>query len=241
VTNPQHIIADTRVTLDRLGGALVGLSDDDLAAPSPLPGWTRGHVLAHIDGVGNGLARQVEYVAIGDTIEMYDGGQEGRDAAIAAAAGRSAASHQSALHDVGARLASAWATTSDWDAPVRYRFGTVAGVLHAWWRELGIHAVDADIGIDQGSWGPDLCGHLTRFLAERLPGPATVRFSDTGWSFEHGDPGSAGEPPEVAGRSTDVAAWLAGRVPEVRPTATAGGGPVDLPPLGPWPPPSARF
>jgi len=34
----------------RLHRALDGLTDEQVRAPSPLPGWTRGHVLAHAGG-----------------------------------------------------------------------------------------------------------------------------------------------------------------------------------------------
>src|SRR5699024_1572084 len=69
----------------------------DLTAPSALPTWTRGHVLAHLDGVARAYARQVQFAAEGETIEVYDGGAAGREANIAAGARRSRAEHLDAL------------------------------------------------------------------------------------------------------------------------------------------------
>ncbi|MFG1700137.1 maleylpyruvate isomerase N-terminal domain-containing protein [Nonomuraea sp. NPDC049309] len=40
--------AELTAATDRLLATAASLSDADLAAPSLLPGWTRGHVLAHV-------------------------------------------------------------------------------------------------------------------------------------------------------------------------------------------------
>jgi maleylpyruvate isomerase len=208
---------------------LDGLTEDAVRAPSALPGWTRGHVLTHIEGAGLALARQARYAVRGKLIEVYDGGRDGRDAAIEAGHGRSAPALAEALNDALDEVEASWAAVGpdDWDRPVTYRDGTVATAGLAWWRELEIHTADALLGPTPADWSPELCTHLVDFLSARVPDGIrfTVGAPDGTWSFTRGD----GTAVTVQGRLTDVAAWLAGRVPP-RPLT---GDP--LPTLGSWP------
>ena len=48
IGDPRWIPASARSATADLAGAIGGLSDADVRAPSPLPGWTRGHVLTHL-------------------------------------------------------------------------------------------------------------------------------------------------------------------------------------------------
>ena len=89
ISNAQ-LMDRLKAAADTVSAKLVGLSDDDVLAPTDLPGWTRGHVLAHIAHVSNAVARQVEYALRGELIEFYDGGQGGRTQAIEMNAGHSA-------------------------------------------------------------------------------------------------------------------------------------------------------
>jgi maleylpyruvate isomerase len=197
------------------------LPDAALAEASPLPGWTRGHVLAHVDGVGSALARQAEAAARGERVAVYDGGAAGRAAAIEAGARRTRAQHVAALEALRARLAAAWPAPDDalWDAPVTYRLGTVADALLAWWREAVIHAGDATAGLGvalgPATWSAAFCAHLDAFLAVRLP---------AGWRVA-----------DLRGDVRDVASWLAGRAPSGTVWAEHDGVRAPLPELGPWP------
>lgn len=217
----EHAREDAARALDDLLAVVRTLPDEAGAQPSPLPGWTRGHVLAHVEGVGNALARQAELAARGEKIAPYDGGQAGRDAAIEAGSTRTTAEHVAALEAVRERLATAWPGPGDalWSAPVAYRDGTVSGALLAWWREARIHAVDATAGLPRAvghdTWDERLCAHLRDFLAVRLPADAADL--------------------ELEGAPADMAAWLAGRTPAGPVGARRGGVEVPLPQLGPWP------
>lgn len=217
----EHARADAARALDDLIAAVRHLPDDAGAQPSPLPGWTRGHVLAHVEGVGNALARQAELAARGQKIEPYDGGQAGRAAAIEAGSTRTTAEHVAALEVARERLAAAWPAPGDalWSAPIAYRDGVVADALLAWWREARIHAVDATAGLPDAlgldGWDERFCAHLRDFLAVRLPAGAADL--------------------ELRGAPADVAAWLAGRTPAAPVEARRAGVEVPLPALGPWP------
>jgi maleylpyruvate isomerase len=237
--------------LTRVIDALATLDDQAVRAPSALPDWTRGHLLAHLDGVGNAYARQLEFAARGELIEMYDGGRPGRNARIEQLSVRSRDEHLTALESLREALAAAWPAPGSpgWDASVTYYDGTVVDVALAWWREAGIHQVDLVAGIGVESWSVALCEHLLGFLGVRLPEgePVVLNIDDEGLRYAAG-PGldeadfegggtSAGDEAavEVTGALRDITSWLAGRTPAVAPVATRAGAAVDLPQLGPWP------
>ncbi|MFI2489620.1 maleylpyruvate isomerase family mycothiol-dependent enzyme [Promicromonospora kroppenstedtii] len=209
----DHARTDSAAGLDDLLLAVGRLTAADLAGPSPLEGWTRGHVLSHVAGLGAAMAGQAQAAGRGEVVPVY-ASPEARTALIEAGAGRTVAEHLAALSAVRDDLARAWpqAGSQLWDAPSGYRGGPLSGCVLAWWREVRIHSVDAlqgtaqEVGYD--TWDDALCTHLRDFLAVRLPAGVTV-----------GD---------VAGDPRDVTVWLAGRVP-------ATPLPGDVPELGPWP------
>lgn len=229
MTGGPALAAELAAGQARLRALLDGLGEDAVRAPSALPGWTRGHVLTHIEGVGLALARQARYARRGKLIEVYDGGRSSRDAAIEAGHGRSVPVLTEALNDALDEVEASWAAVGpdDWDRPVSYRDGTVSTAGLAWWRELEIHTADALLGPTPADWSPELCTHLVDFLSARVPDGIrlTLGTTDGSWSFTRGE----GTPVAVRGRLTDLAAWLAGRVPP-RPLT---GDP--LPALGSWP------
>lgn len=55
----------------RLIDSIAKLSDADIAAPSGLPGWSRGHVLAHLEGNARGLGRLALWARDGIERPMY--------------------------------------------------------------------------------------------------------------------------------------------------------------------------
>ena len=52
-------------------GVVTWLSDADFAEPSRLPGWTRAHVIALIDGNARGLGNLVTWARTGIETPMY--------------------------------------------------------------------------------------------------------------------------------------------------------------------------
>jgi maleylpyruvate isomerase len=209
----SHALADSDAGLGSLISAVGHLTDADLAAPSTLEGWTRGHVLSHVAALGNALRGQAQAAERGEVVPVY-ASQEARNAGIEAGSGRTVTEHLAVLGALRNDLASAWPEPGSplWAAPSGYRGGPLSGCLLAWWREVRIHSVDALAGTSQEvgyeTWDDALCAHLREFLAVRLP--ASVAVDD------------------IAGDPRDVTAWLAGRVP-------ANPLPGDLPELGPWP------
>ncbi|MGM1062815.1 maleylpyruvate isomerase family mycothiol-dependent enzyme [Saccharothrix sp. Mg75] len=195
----------------RLVHVVDDLTDAQVAGPSLLPGWTRGHVLAHLADAARARAQVVEHALRGEVVPMWGPGE--RDAVIGATASRSAAEHRAATAEHATRLERAWAAV-DWPDP------SLAPAVFTRWREVWIHLVDLDLGVRPAEWGAEFSCHVVDVLRARLPEGFSLHATDTGRTWGGGT--------RVAAASRDLAAWLAGRTPERPLTAP-------LPPLGPWP------
>ena len=234
---PENLLEELRRAAAVVAGIAATFSDEDVKAPSELPDWTRGHLLAHVCGIANAMARQLEYAARGETVELYDGGYEGRTRAIEMAAGHTSAEHRADLDAALGRALGAFEALDDagWQVPITFRGGVVFDGGLALWRELVIHATDLGTGRGPETWSRPFCEHLFDFLAERVP--AGQRFVLQPLGLPAVSLGAAGgRATAINGMLTDIAAWLAGRTPSLgslRATAAADG--VDLPALLPWP------
>ena len=183
------------------------------------------------------MARQLEYAARGETVELYDGGMDGRNKAIGMAAGHSADAHRADLDaglDRALKAFDALEAGSGWKVRIAYRGGVVLDGGLALWRELVIHTADLGTGLGPETWSRPFCEHLFDFLAARVqPGDKLV-LQPLG--LPPRTLGSGGTSTVISGMITDIAAWLAGREPSLgslRASAAADG--VDLPELLPWP------
>ncbi|MBT2565847.1 maleylpyruvate isomerase family mycothiol-dependent enzyme [Arthrobacter sp. ISL-85] len=242
--SPADLLSGIHQAADAVTSDVSKLTDEDVKAPSALPGWTRGHVLAHVAGISNAMARQLEYAARGETIELYDGGMDGRNRAIDMAAGHDAATHR---EDVSAGLKRALrafdalpgvkdssANQTGWWAPISFRRGVVLDGGLALWRELVIHNADLLTGRGPETWSRPFCEHLFDFLAARVPPEEKLLLQPLG--LPPVSIGSGTRSTVVSGMVTDIAAWLAGRQPSLDSLrATAAGDGTDLPGLLPWP------
>ncbi|MEU5011560.1 maleylpyruvate isomerase family mycothiol-dependent enzyme [Streptomyces sp. NPDC021749] len=233
----EEVRAEIEAGQERLRALLPGLTDAAVRAPSALPGWSRAHVLAHIEGIARATARQARYALRGELVELYDGGRAERAAGIEAGAVRDAAALREAVGAALDESFAAWAAVgpADWSRPVRYRDGDLRTVLWAWWRELEIHTADARLGHGPQDWPHGLCHHLLSHLAPRAPKDLRLVLEATDEAFrrEYGDAGA----PEVTvrGRRTDLAAWLAGRAPHRPLDCRRASRPAPLPDLLDWP------
>lgn len=234
---PETLPDELRRAADVVTGIAATFSDADVTAPSKLPGWSRGHVLAHICGIANAMARQLEYASRGASIELYDGGTDGRNRAIEMAAGHKAAEHRADVEASLERALRAFGAVEGegWKTPITYRGGVVFDGGLALWRELTIHACDLGAGRGPETWSRPFCEHLFDFLAARVPEGKLFVLQPLGLpATSLGTAG--GESIVINGMLTDIAAWLAGREPSLgslRATAAADG--VELPALLPWP------
>ncbi|MDH6108728.1 maleylpyruvate isomerase [Kitasatospora sp. MAP12-15] len=223
----------------RLGASVAALSDADLRAPCALPGWTRGHVVAHV-------ARSVDaylwLLALART-GAEPAPRQGADAitrAVQDGAGRPAAELTADLGSRLARLAEECvAMPADaWDTLVP----ALAGWLHpAWytlhraWREFETHHVDLDVGYRTADWPAEyvawaLDDTAAALRAREFP-VARIEAVDLGRAWTLSPTG-----PQVSGPGHAVLGWLSGRLPDTALAAASADRLLPTPPSWPMPP-----
>ncbi|MFJ4790963.1 maleylpyruvate isomerase family mycothiol-dependent enzyme [Streptomyces sp. NPDC088794] len=204
-----HDLASVRDATDRLLTAATKLDNVSTAEPSRLPGWTRGHVLAH-------LARNADaLVNVFEGRPMYVDG-EARDADIERDAPRPLDVQLADLRDSAARFQETGAAPADWSRTVELRNGvtdSAARVPFRRWIEVELHHVDLGVGYELEDLPAEFTERETDFLAERFAGhpdvpPTRLTDGTHAWST-----GRAADAPAitVTGSPADLLGWLAGR------------------------------
>ena len=205
----------------RLLRSVEAMADDTLAGPSLLPGWTRGHVLAHVARNADGLVNLLTWARTGVETPQYPS-QEVRDADIEAGAGRPRAEHLDDLRASAARFRAAAQTLPEdrREFRVRVRGGRTLPARDLVWarlREVEIHHVDLDAGYAPADWPRGFVQRLLPEVAADVTegGGAgfAVRPTDLGDPHPPAGPADAevAEGPVVAGPAADLVAWLTGR------------------------------
>jgi maleylpyruvate isomerase len=169
-------------------------------------------------------------------VDLYDGGYEGRTKAIEMAAGHTLAQHREDLDLALERALRAFDSldADAWRVPISYRGGAVLDGGFALWRELVIHSSDLNTGLGPETWSRTFCAHLFDFLAARVPEGQKFVLQPLG--LPPVTIGTGNRSTVINGMLTDIAAWLAGRVPSLGSLrASAAADDVDLPELLPWP------
>jgi maleylpyruvate isomerase len=131
--------------------AVDSLSDTSFAEPTALPGWTRGHVIAHVHSNALALRRLVRWAHTGEESRMYASPAQ-RTEEIENGAGLEPAKLRAFVHESAATLADDLAQLTD--AQRQHTVVTAQGRHIAadeipWLRsrEVGVHAVDLDAGV----------------------------------------------------------------------------------------------
>jgi maleylpyruvate isomerase len=226
--NLDETVVATSSLLDGLGR----LGDEDVRAPSLLPGWTRAHVITHISRNADALSNVLHGAQAGELRAMYES-QEQRDADIAAGADRT-------LHEL---LADATASAGRWiqaanelhaanlDNPMtRVPGGPTQPVRRVGMMrrtEVEVHHADLGIGYTAADWPADFVSALMKRRHRELESAGvglTWLATDTGETW------STGEGPELTGTAADIVWWLIGRG-SGEPLACSEG---QLPELGRW-------
>ncbi|MFE5817656.1 maleylpyruvate isomerase family mycothiol-dependent enzyme [Streptomyces sp. NPDC056479] len=221
-------LVSVREATDRLLIAAAKLDNASVAEPSRLPGWSRGHVLAH-------LARNAD--ALVNVLEgrpMYPSATA-RDADIERDAPRPLDVQLTDVRASGGRFQDVGAVPADWSRTVELRNGVTdaaARVPFRRWVEVELHHVDLGIGYELEDLPAEFVEREIDFLTERFSGHADVpptRVTDgtRAWST-----GRAADAPEVTvrGATADLLGWLAGRRDGAGLSAEGGTLP-SLPPL----------
>lgn len=131
--------------------AVAGLDEVALDAATPLPGWSRRHVLAHLAANAEAVGNLVHWAATGARTPMYSSPAQ-RSADIEAGSTMPSEDLRAWFDNSAARLAEAMAalTPEQWSTQVVTAQGRTVPASEAPWmrsREVMVHAVDLDAGI----------------------------------------------------------------------------------------------
>ncbi|MEV7235432.1 maleylpyruvate isomerase family mycothiol-dependent enzyme [Streptomyces sp. NPDC051020] len=206
----EHDLAAVREATDRLLGATVKMDDLTAAEPSRLPGWSRGHVLAHLSRNADALVNVLQ------GRPMY-ADSETRDRDIERDAPRPLTEQLADLRESAARFLAAAAEPADWSRTVTLRNGvtdSASRVPFRRWVEIELHHVDLGIGYELENLPDEFVAREIDFLAERFGRHPEV--VSTGLATGDGriwTTGGGAEGPSVAvrGPAPELLGWLAGR------------------------------
>ncbi|WP_086803323.1 maleylpyruvate isomerase family mycothiol-dependent enzyme [Streptomyces caniscabiei] len=221
-------LASVREATDRLLTAAARLDNAAVTQPSRLPGWTRGHVLAH-------LARNAD--ALVNVLEgrpMYVSG-DARDADIERDAPRPLKTQLADVRDSASRLQDAASVSQDWSRTVELRGGvldTAARLPFRRWIEVELHHVDLGIGYELEDLPEEFAEREIEFLADRFAGHPAVphtRLTDGTRAWTTGSTAS-GSAVTVTETAAALLGWLAGRRDGAA-LRVEGGALPSLPPL----------
>ncbi|MYX27384.1 maleylpyruvate isomerase family mycothiol-dependent enzyme [Streptomyces sp. SID8381] len=203
-------LESVQLATERLLTAVGELDNAAVTDQSRLPGWTRGHVLAHLarnaDALVNVLEGRPMYASAGD-----------RDADIERGAPRSLDVQLADLRASADRFRAAGAAPADWSRTVELRNGvtdSASRVPFRRWVEVELHHVDLGIGYELEDLPEEFKEREIDFLAERFGGhksvPSTELRTGNGRIRTTGG-GAEGGPVAVEGTAADLLGWLAGR------------------------------
>lgn len=193
-----------------------GLSQDALAQPSGLPGWSRAHVVTHLARNADALVNLATWARTGVESPMY-ASREQRDADIEAGAVLAPDPLRTDLHAASRRLVEALSTLDEdhWRARVRTPQGRlVPASLIPWMRarEVWVHVVDLDAGVGFDALPPELVDVFLPDATGAFAGRADVPGVEL-VATDRSVPAVLGEEPwvTVRGPAARLLGWLLGR------------------------------
>ncbi len=225
-------LADVRrvkmAATQRLLGDTIMITETDWSAPTPLPGWTRAHVAAHLARNADALRGCVASIAAG-TAPVIEPDDLPRDLEIGSR--RSPLDVQIDLDTSAGLLNSAFSqlTPSQWAAPVGSTGMIAADLPLARLNEIVIHHVDLDCGfgfvdVDKEAATWLLAWNVAR-RTDLAEGPMIRVRASSGWNGTLGNrPGTT----VVSGTDANLLGWITGRLPR---TAVVGADHVSVGPL----------
>ncbi|MFF1511315.1 maleylpyruvate isomerase family mycothiol-dependent enzyme [Streptomyces sp. NPDC058326] len=208
----ERDLAHVREATERLLTSAASLDNAAVAGPSRLPGWTRGHVLAHVARNADALVNVLR------GRPMYPDATT-RDLDIERDAGRPPAVHLADLRETADRFRAVGAEPADWSRRVELRNGvtdSASRVPFRRWVEVELHHVDLDLGYELEDLPEEFVTREIDFLADRWSGrpdvpPVTLRLGHGEDAPSRRTGGTEGTPVVLAGTGAELLGWLAGR------------------------------
>lgn len=159
----------TVVATSSLLRSVEGFTDRDVEQESLLPGWTRGHVLAHIAQGADAMRNLLVWARTEVPLAAYVS-QQARDAAIETGARQGAAALLAELSASAERFRAEATRLTEraWRQPVSVLGGAAfpaAQLLDRRLVEVELHHTDLRVGYDPEQWRPAFAGML---LAEPM-------------------------------------------------------------------------
>ncbi|MEO3977125.1 maleylpyruvate isomerase family mycothiol-dependent enzyme [Streptomyces sp. CAU 1734] len=227
--DPLDDLESVRKATDRLLSAAAALDAAGLAGPSRLPGWTRGHVLAHLSRNADAIVNVLR------GLPMYESATA-READIERDAHRPLDAHLADLRESAESFHAVASLPADWSRTVELRNGVVDKAARVPFRrlvEVEIHHVDLDIGRELEDLPEEFVLREIDFLVDRFAGhpavvPVGLRTAD-GHIWNTGG-GAGGATVSAEGAAPELMGWLAGRRDGSALTVVGGALPA-LPPL----------
>jgi maleylpyruvate isomerase len=203
---------------DRLIASASALTDEELRAPSLLPGWSRAHVLTHVARNADGLSNLLTWARTGVETPQYTN-REDRDARIEEGSGRHAVEIVSDLsRSSEAFIGQARELPPEaWLAEVR----GMRGPAHPCWytlnrrlTEIEVHHVDLAAGYASADWPgwfiTDMLYEVINQLAVKPDSPAAV-LTDASTGRQFLLPPDTVAELAITGPGHVLLAWLLGR------------------------------
>lgn len=208
---------------DDLLTALAELDEDACARPSRLPGWTRGHIVAHLARNADALVNLLTWARTGVRTPMYPS-DTARDADIERDAGRPLPVQLADLRDSSFRFNSAAAALprERWTVEVDMRNGVTERAARLPFRrliEVHLHHIDLDVGYTLRDLPSDFVERELDFLTgvkfaghPDLPDLRLVAGESATTGGTARRTGRPDAPPvTVSGSPTALLGWLTGR------------------------------
>ncbi|MFM1751500.1 MAG: hypothetical protein RL119_462 [Actinomycetota bacterium] len=163
-----------------------GLTDEMVARDSLLPGWTVGHVLAHLVHNADSLVRLFKAAEVGEIADQYPGGAAQRNTDIERDASARASEHIDRLRRSLYGLESTWFEAKEaWVGHGRNPAGVlvpIAEVPLRRWREVEVHS--GDLGLAElacsGSkcWSDEYIRYDCSFLTMQYKARGSMGLND---------------------------------------------------------------
>lgn len=204
-----------RIGTELCDRALTVVDDTELAEPSALPGWSRAHLVAHLDGNARALSNLVTWATSGVETPMYSS-MDQRNADIASGAALPAQQLRARFAESAAALAQGLAAITDWDYQVRTAQGRMVPISEAPWmrsREVVVHAVDLLGGVTFEDVPDDFLVALAQDVAAKRSAdgtsPALLLLDEAG--AEIATVSGDGDVTTLVGSPRQITSYLTGR------------------------------